>query len=181
MVQRNILDENRDIAIEDAKFSKLQLPPAPPTEKGAVKAWEEPVRIRTYMPAAPDPNPLFLEKRVYQGSSGRVYPLPVIDYVERTPHPHSWDAVHIENEFLRLMILPAIGGRIHVGVDTRPGYEFFYRQNVLKPALVGLVGPWISGGVEFNWPQHHRPATFMPVEIAMERDADGSVTIWCSD
>ena len=92
--------------------------------------------------------------------------LPVIDYVERTPHPHSWDAVHIENEFLRLMILPAIGGRIHVGVDKRTGYDFFYRQNVIKPALVGLAGPWISGGVEFNWPQHHRPATFMPVETA---------------
>ena len=82
MVQRNTLDQNRDIAIEGAEFSKLQLPPAPPTETGAVKAWEEPVRIRSYMPAAPDPNPLFLEKRVYQGSSGRVYPLPVIDRVD---------------------------------------------------------------------------------------------------
>ena len=79
------------------------------------------------------------------------------------------------------MILPEIGGRIHVGLDKRTGYDFFYRQNVIKPALVGLAGPWISGGVEFNWPQHHRPATFMPVEVAIERDRDGSVTIWCSD
>ena len=164
-----------------ADSPKLELPPAPAAEQGPVKAWHAPVSMLTYMPAAPDPNPLFLEKRVYQGSSGRVYPLPVIDYVERTPHPHFWDAVHIENEFLRLMILPAIGGRIHVGVDKRTGYDFFYRQNVIKPALVGLAGPWISGGVEFNWPQHHRPATFMPVETAIERDTDGSVTIWCSD
>jgi hypothetical protein len=52
---------------------------------------------------------------------------------------------------------------------------------VIKPALVGLAGPWISGGVEFNWPQHHRPATFLPVEVAIERDEDGSVTVWCSD
>ena len=159
----------------------LELPPAPAAEQGPVKAWHAPVSMLTYMPAAPDPNPLFLEKRVYQGSSGRVYPLPVIDYIERTPHPHLWDAVHIENDSLRLMILPAIGGRIHVGVDKRNGYDFFYRQNVIKPALVALAGPWISGGVEFNWPQHHRPATFMPVETAIERDPDGSVTIWCSD
>ena len=164
-----------------ADVPKLELPPAPAAEHGSVKAWHAPVSMLTYMPAAPDPNPLFLEKRVYQGSSGRVYPLPVIDYIERTPHPQFWDAVHIENEFLRLMILPAIGGRIHVGVDKRTGYDFFYRQNVIKPALVGLAGPWISGGVEFNWPQHHRPATFMPVEIAIERDPDGSVTVWCSD
>ena len=58
------------------------------------------------------------------------------------------------------MILPEIGGRIHVGLDRTNDYDFFYRQNVIKPALVGLLGPWISGGVEFNWPQHHRPSTY---------------------
>jgi len=178
---QDVVDAMYPSSQPSADVPKLELPPAPAAEQGNVKAWRAPVSMRTYMPAAPDPNPLFLEKRVYQGSSGRVYPLPVIDYVERTPHPHFWDAVHIENEFLRLMILPAIGGRIHVGVDKRTGYDFFYRQNVIKPALVGLAGPWISGGVEFNWPQHHRPATFMPVETAIERDPDGSVTIWCSD
>jgi endoglucanase len=47
-------------------------------------------------------------------------------------------------------------------MDKTNGCDFFYRQNVIKPALVGLAAPWISGGVEFNWPQHHRPATFMP-------------------
>jgi tetratricopeptide (TPR) repeat protein len=162
-------------------LSKLQLPPAPVTETGVVKVWEEPVVMRSYMPAAPDLNPLFLEKRVYQGSSGRVYPLPVIDRVDTEPQNHSWKAVHLENEFIRLMVLPEIGGRIHVGYDKIGDYDFFYRQNVIKPALVGLAGPWISGGVEFNWPQHHRSATFMPVEVSIERDSDGSVTVWCSD
>jgi hypothetical protein len=92
-----------------------------------------------------------------------------------------WKAIHIENEYLRLMILPEIGGRIHIGYDKTTGYDFFYRQNVIKPALVGLAGPWVSGGVEFNWPQHHRPATFMPVETEIEEGEDGSVTVWCSD
>lgn len=166
---------------EGTDISKLQLPEAPLSETGSVKAWEEPVLMRSYMPAAPDPNPLFLEKRVYQGSSGRVYPLPVIDRVDTEPKVHQWKAAHIENEFIRLMVLPEIGGRIHVGLDKLNGYDFFYRQNVIKPALVGLAGPWISGGVEFNWPQHHRPATFMPVELTIEHDPDGSATIWCSD
>ena len=53
--------------------------------------------------------------------------------------------------------------------------------NVIKPALVGLLGPWISGGVEFNWPQHHRPSTFMPVDWEIEERPDGSVTVWCSE
>ncbi|HEV2213729.1 MAG TPA: DUF5107 domain-containing protein, partial [Terracidiphilus sp.] len=159
----------------------LHLPSAPGEQTGPVKAWQESVVMQTYLPAAPDRNPLFLEKRVYQGSSGRVYPLPVIDRVETEPREHAWQAVHLENEFLRFMVLPQIGGRIHIGYDKTAQYDLFYRQNVIKPALVGLAGPWISGGVEFNWPQHHRPATFMPVEVAIEREEDGSVTVWCSD
>jgi len=164
-----------------AQAARLVLPDAPASENGSVKAWEEPVLLRTYEPAAPDRNPMFLERRVYQGSSGRVYPLPFIDRIATEPVERAWQAVHIENEYLRLMILPEIGGRIHVGYDKTNGYDFFYRQNVIKPALVGLAGPWISGGVEFNWPQHHRPATFMPVETAIERGGDGSITVWCSD
>ena len=162
-------------------IAKIHLPEAPASETGPVKAWDEPVMMRTYMPAPPDRNPLFLEKRVYQGSSGRVYPLPVIDRVDTEPRDHWWKALHIENEYIRAMVLPEIGGRIHIGLDKLNHYDFFYRQNVIKPALVGLAGPWISGGVEFNWPQHHRPATFMEVETTIERSADGSVTIWCSD
>jgi tetratricopeptide (TPR) repeat protein len=166
---------------QPASEGKLILPSAPASEAGRVKAWEEPVVMRTYMPAQPDPNPLFLEKRVYQGSSGRVYPLPVIDRIETQPREQSWKAVHLENDFIRVMVLPQLGGRIHVGLDKCNNYDFFYRQNVIKPALVGLAGPWVSGGVEFNWPQHHRPATFMPVEVEIERGKDGSVTVWCSD
>jgi tetratricopeptide (TPR) repeat protein len=161
--------------------SKLILPTAPSTETGPVKAWSEPVVLRTYEPSIPDKNPMFLEKRVYQGSSGRVYPLPVIDRIATVPEERSWQAIHIENDQLRFMILPQIGGRIHVGLDKSNGYDFFYRQNVIKPALVGLAGPWVSGGVEFNWPQHHRPATYMPAETSIERSDDGSVTVWCSD
>jgi tetratricopeptide (TPR) repeat protein len=168
-------------AAQSVQSTLLRLPASPPSELGAVKAWSEPVEMLSYMPAEPDRNPLFLEKRVYQGSSGRVYPLPVIDSIATVPQSRSWQAIHIENEFLRLMVMPEIGGRIHIGLDKRTGYDFFYRQDVIKPALVGLAGPWISGGVEFNWPQHHRPATFMAVEVYLERSPDGSVTVWCSD
>jgi len=162
-------------------MKRLILPDAPSHQTGPVKAWTEPVVIPTYRPLPADKNPMFLEKRVYQGSSGRVYPLPFTDRISTEVEEHSWQSVHLENEFLRVMVLPEIGGRIHVGLDRRNGYDFFYRQNVIKPALVGLAGPWISGGVEFNWPQHHRPATFMPVSFEIEEHSDGSRTIWCSD
>ncbi|HEY3438279.1 MAG TPA: DUF5107 domain-containing protein, partial [Actinotalea sp.] len=162
--------------------SRLHLPAVPAHLAGSgVAAWREPVTIDTYLPDPADRYPAFLEKRVYQGSSGRVYPLPVHERISPVKAPHAWDAIHLENPWIRLMILPELGGRIHVGMDTSNGYDFFYRNNVIKPALVGLAGPWLSGGVEFNWPQHHRPATFLPVEATIEHEPDGAVTVWCSD
>ncbi|HEY3329095.1 MAG TPA: DUF5107 domain-containing protein [Capsulimonadaceae bacterium] len=141
----------------------------------------EAISMPTYEPMPPDRNPMFLEQRVYQGSSGRVYPLPYYDRIEECPTDKLWDSVRVENEYISVVILPELGGRIHVGRDRTNGYDFFYNQKVIKPALVGLAGPWISGGVEFNWPQHHRPATYMPVDVAIEEHEDGSVTAWFSD
>ena len=170
-----------DLEATAAADEAFVLPPAPGHLQGPVKAWSKPVVLPSYMPEEGNKNPMFLHKRVYQGSSGQVYPLPFIDRIATGKQLWSWDAVHIENEYVRLMVLPEIGGRIHLGLDKTNSYDFFYRQNVIKPALVGLAGPWISGGVEFNWPQHHRPATFMPVSVHIEEHTDGARTIWCSD
>lgn len=137
--------------------------------------------LPTYEPLPPDRHPMFLEKRVYQGSCGKVYPLPFYDRISTEPTPRTWNAIHLENGLLRATILPEIGGRIHSLTDLTNGYELIYNQAVLKPALVGLAGPWASGGIEFNWPQRHRPATYMPVSSHIERHEDGSVTVWMSD
>ncbi len=146
-----------------------------------VKAWEEIVTLPTYTPPSADLNPMFLEKRVNQGTSGRVYPQPFSDKLANESAPQEYQAVYLENEYLRLMMLPQIGGRIHEAVDKTTGYPFIYRQRVIKPALIGLFGAWISGGIEFNWPQHHRPSTFMPTYHLIEEKDDGSVTVWLSE
>ncbi len=151
------------------------------TPRNVVRAWEESITIPTYRAGAPEKLPMFLDKRVYQGSNGKVYPNPFTDRVSDDVVDVTYQAVYLENEYIRVMILPEIGGRIHIGQDKTNGYDFFYRQNVIKPALVGLLGPWISGGVEFNWPQHHRPSTFMPVEYYIEEQSDGSRTVWLSE
>ncbi|WP_432571649.1 DUF5107 domain-containing protein [Kineococcus sp. SYSU DK005] len=162
--------------------SRIALPPVPAQIAGRpVRVWREPVVIDTYEPDLPDRYPAYLDQRVYQGSSGAVYPMPFTDRISQDKRPRRWDAVHLDNDFVRLMILPELGGRIHVGLDKTRDYDFFYRNDVIKPALVGLLGPWISGGVEFNWPQHHRPATYLPTEASIEEEADGAVTVWCSD
>ena len=170
------------MSTDQAQGPRLVLPDRPAAlADRTVAAWREPVEMTTYEPAPPDRFPAYFDRRVYQGSSGRVYPLPFHDRIRAEPCLRSWRAVHLENRWLRVMLLPDLGGRIHVAVDRTTGYDLFYRNDVIKPALIGLAGPWISGGVELNWPQHHRPGTYLPTDVSIEEEPDGSVTVWCSD
>lgn len=146
-----------------------------------VEVWEEKVVIPTYEAGAPDRNPMFLEKRVYQGSTGKVYPYPTTETISREKKDKTYTAVFMENQYLKVMILPELGGRIQRAYDKTNGYDFVYYNHVIKPALVGLLGPWISGGIEFNWPQHHRPTTFMPVDYMLQENDDGSKTVFVHD
>lgn len=146
-----------------------------------VKIWAEDVIIPTYGVGKADKNPLFFEKRVYQGSSGKVYPLPVTEKIIDQKTDQTYQAVYLENDYLKIMVLPALGGRIQSALDKTNNYHFVYQNDVIKPALVGLLGPWISGGIEFNWPQHHRPSTYMPVEYKIVENDDGSKTLKVSE
>ena len=151
------------------------------TTKGEVQAWEEEVMLPTYEVGEEEKHPVFLEKRVYQGSSGAVYPYPVIEKISDEKLDKPYRAFFLENEYLKIMILPELGGRVQMAYDKMRQRHFIYHNQVIKPALVGLTGPWISGGIEFNWPQHHRPSTFMPADCAIEENADGSKTVWCNE
>ena len=134
--------------------------------------WEEDIVIPTYGIGAPDKNPMFFEKRVYQGSQGKVYPYPVVDKILDEKQDRTYRAVILENEYLKVTVLPKLGGRIQRAVDKTNNYDFVYYNEVIKPALVGLTGPWISGGIEFNWPQHHRPSTYLPLEYRLRHMPD---------
>ncbi|MFP5041448.1 DUF5107 domain-containing protein [Parasediminibacterium sp. JCM 36343] len=146
-----------------------------------VKAWVEAVTIPTYSIGKAEKNPIFLEKRVYQGSSGAVYPHPVVEKILDEKKDQVYQAVYIENEYLKIMVLPELGGRIQMAFDKVRQRHFVYYNQVIKPALVGLTGPWISGGIEFNWPQHHRPSTYSPVDFTIEENEDGSKTVWVNE
>lgn len=146
-----------------------------------VKVWEEHLMIPTYEVGEPEKYPVFSDKRVYQASSGVVYPHPVVEKIANTKVDKTWDVVYIENDYIKIMILPALGGRVQMAYDKLRERHFVYYNHVIKPALVGLTGPWISGGIEFNWPQHHRPSTYDPVDYTIEEREDGSKTIWVSE
>ena len=137
--------------------------------------------LPTYVPGAPNQLPFFLEKKAYQGATGRVYPLAYTDSLSNKAEDIAYDMITLSNEYIEAELLPELGGKIHGAIQKSNGYEFIYRNVCIKPALIGLAGPWVSGGVEFNWPQHHRPTTFMPLEATLQENADGSKTCWMGE
>jgi len=146
-----------------------------------VTIWQQAITIPTYKAGAPDKNPMFFENRVYQGSTGVVYPNRIIEKVEDEKVDETYLALFLENKYLKIMILSELGGRVQLAYDKIAGRHFVYYNQVIKPALVGLCGPWISGGIEFNWPQHHRPSTFEKIDFTLQENSDGSKTVWVSE
>ncbi len=144
----------------------------------AVEKWI----IPTYPAPPAEEMPMYAEVRVHQGTSGNPYPNRVTNKVDRVHRAdQAWDVVRLENDYIRVCMIPALGGRIFEAYDKVNDYHFLYRQHVIKPALIGAFGSWISGGMEFNWPFHHRPSTYMPVDYTIEREADGTAICWLSE
>ncbi|MBQ9784360.1 MAG: DUF5107 domain-containing protein [Clostridia bacterium] len=146
-----------------------------------VTAQKKKQAIPTYVPKAAHDLPMFFENKPYQGASGRIYPIPYSDGITDTKTDVDYDVFTLENEYVKTQVVPALGGKILRGYDKVGAHDFIYYNEVVKPALVGIAGPWISGGIEFNWPQHHRPTTYMPLEAVIEENADGGKTVWTGE
>ncbi len=142
----------------------------------------ETMSIPTYPIMESEKLPMFNENRMHQGTKGNPYPVtPVLSVVRENCQPRDYEVVRMENDFIRLILIPELGGRVFEAYDKVNGYDFLYRQHVIKPALIGAYGLWISGGLEFNWPFHHRPSTYMPVNFSTEVEEDGTAITWLSE
>ena len=148
---------------------------------GDVSIRQEPLTIPTYRLCEPERCPIFYAGRGYQGAKGPVYPYPLQDRLSDIREDRTYQAVYLENQYLKLCVLPEIGGRIFSGQDKTNGYDFVYRQHAIKPALIGMLGAWISGGVEWDVPHHHRPSTFLPIDWHIVEYTDGSKTLWMGE
>ena len=150
------------------------------SEKKVYAAFET-LNIPTYVTGKPNDLPLFFENRGHQGACGKVFPMPYVENLSDNPVPKDYTVGILENEYIRIETLPALGGKIRRAIDKTTGYDFIYHNPVIKPAMIGLAGPWVSGGIEFNWPQHHRPTTLAPVQAKIEEYPNGEKTVWMGE
>ena len=139
-----------------------------------VRAWRGTLQLPTYAEDAPNPNPPFDLFTV-----GRFnYPYPLRDALTDRRETVTWRTLNLENEYLRLTVLPDLGGHIYSCLDKRSGREMFYANSAIKKALIGYRGAWAAFGVEFNFPVSHNWVSMSPVDFAVGQHPDGSGSIW---
>lgn len=147
----------------------------------AVKLWEEAVALPTYLIGEPLTTPMFYHGRAYQGAQGHFYPYPVQDKLTYVRKDKMYKMLYLENRYVKIGVLPEIGGRVFYALDKTNNYKFFYSASAVKPGLVGMLGAWLDGGIEWNIPHHHRPSAYLPVQHKLEDNPDGSKTIWVGE
>jgi len=141
-----------------------------------VRVWQGSIEIPTYLLGAEDANPPFA-----LADRRRVYPYTMLDELTDRLETKSYKAVFLENEYLKAIVLPEMGGHLYSLYDKVNKHEVFYRNNVVKYGLVALRGAWVSGGIEFNFPDGHSAVTVSPVAFTTFQNPDGSGTVVVGD
>ena len=139
-----------------------------------VRVWEATISLPTYQEGPPNPNPpfdLFVTDRFN-------YPYTIRDTLTNERRTETWRTLHLENDYLRVTVLPDLGGHLYSCIDKISGREMFYANPSIKKALIGYRGAWAALGIEFNFPVSHNWMSISPVDFATSTSADGSASIW---
>ncbi|MCX7591842.1 MAG: DUF5107 domain-containing protein, partial [Kiritimatiellae bacterium] len=129
--------------------------------KAAVARWEV-ITIPTYtrQPERRLPRP-------FMTGWGQTYPDKHDDILGGPKKAIDYEAIVLENEHLRLVILPQLGGKLWKVYDKQAGDDAIYTPDVIKPGLISKPGAWIPGGMEFNFPIGHHMRTMRPLPCAI--------------
>ncbi len=142
---------------------------------------EETILLPTYETKVPDKVPLFFRSEEVQLAERHIYPYPFYDVQDTEKVDRTYKAIILENEYLKICVTPEMGGRLYYVLDKTNNYEVVYNNRVVKPALIGTLGAWTSGGVEWNTPHHHRATSLIPVDYSVQNHDDGSKTVWVGE
>ena len=105
------------------------------------------------------------------------YPYHKFDKFGTEPKDKSWKVIELENDYLKVIVFPEIGGKVWSVYDKSKGKDVFYDNKVVKFREIAMRGPWTSGGIEFNYGIiGHAPSCSHPVEWATALNEDGSVS-----
>ena len=118
-----------------------------------------------------DPNPI--------ADVSKIYPYYRFDGYSDTGVDKEWQVVEMENDFIKVMVMPEIGGKVWAAWEKSTGKPFLYYNQVVKFRDVAMRGPWTSGGIEANYGIiGHTPNCATPMDYMTETKPDGSVSCY---
>lgn len=128
--------------------------------------------FKTYPFGDPDPMPATAEVR---------YPYFRYDGSTDIGVTQAWHTVSLENDRMKVTLLPEVGGKIWAAHDKTAGKDFLYCNHVMKFRDIAMRGPWVSGGIEYNFGIiGHAPSSSTPVDWLVRTNADGGVSAFIS-
>ncbi len=131
---------------------------------------EEVMSLDTYAFKDPNPVPILVD-------NPKIYPYFKFEGYSHESKKQDWKVVTLENDFIKVLVLPEIGGKVWGAIEKSTGEEFLYKNEVVKFRNIAMRGPWTSGGIEFNFGIiGHTPATATPVDYVIKNNEDGSVS-----
>jgi tetratricopeptide (TPR) repeat protein len=137
---------------------------------------EEQQVFKTYPFSGADPSPIMTRSSIW-GRGQRLYPYFSFDNLSYTAADQNWNVVVMENPYIKVLIMPAEGGKLIGAIEKSTGKEFIYLNHARKFRHIALRGPWTSGGIELNFGiVGHTPATATPVDYLIQKNADGGVS-----
>ncbi|HET6975201.1 MAG TPA: DUF5107 domain-containing protein [Pyrinomonadaceae bacterium] len=149
------------------------------SSKDAPRVWEGPLVIPTYELNPPNPYPALLDSQRRKWRP--VYPYAFLDSLGTEKKDKSWKAVYLENEYLKVTVLPELGGHVYSIFDKTINRDILYSNPVMKYAMVALRGAWVSGGIEWNFPDGHTLTTVSPIDYVIRNESDGSASVAIGD
>jgi len=144
----------------------------------AVRVWQDTIELPTYEEGLPDENQPF-DQFVTNGRYN--YPYTLRENLTNHVAPHRWRTLNLENEYLKCVILPDLGGHLHRCLDKRNGADLFYANPSLKFARIAYRGVWAAYGIEFNFPVSHNWMTASPIDFSTSTAPDGTASVWVSN
>jgi len=131
------------------------------------KISEKTVQLNTYLFSDPNPVP----------ECGKIFPYFRYDGYSDRGSMHNWKMIEMENEYIKLWVVPGVGGKIWGATEKSTGKEFVYYNHAVKFRDVAMRGPWTSGGIEMNFGViGHAPSCSTPVDYMIRENDDGSVS-----
>ncbi|HSB67392.1 MAG TPA: DUF5107 domain-containing protein, partial [Anaerolineales bacterium] len=138
-----------------------------------VTAYEGTIRLPTCAIQGENPNPVFRS----QYGVAHIYPYTLLDDIASSPSEKTYRTLVLENRYLRVTVIPDLGGRVYSLYDKLADREVFYKNAIVKFSPLAIRGAFFSGGLEFSFPVAHAPTTADPVNWDIRHNEDGSASM----